>query len=146
MKLVLDTMVASELRRARTGRASPAFAAWAEAAPLAKAFISVITLHEMEVGCLLTERRDPTQGLVYRDWLEMLVEAFEGRVVPVSREVASAAAAFHVPDPAPFADALIAATAVVLGASVATRNVGDFARFEVPLVNPWDGPEAWTGG
>jgi predicted nucleic acid-binding protein len=138
MKLVLDTMVASELRRARTGRADPAFAAWAESAPLADSYLSVVTLHEMEVGCLLTARRDPAQGLVHRHWLDSLTDAFDGRVVDVDREIALTAAGYHVPDPAPLADALIAATASVLGASLATRNTRDFARFGQRLVNPWD--------
>lgn len=137
MKLVLDTVVASELRRVRTGRADPAFAAWAEAAPLAEAFISVVTLHEMEVGCLLTARKDPARAQVYSAWLATLAEAFEGRIVDVTRPIASTAAAYHVPDPAPFADALIGATAAYLNATLATRNTGDFTRFPIPTINPW---------
>jgi len=132
-------MVASELRRARSGRCAPQFETWSEAAQLSEAFISVITLHELEVGCLLTERNDPATGLMYRDWLETLAVAFEGRIVSVNRSIALLAAGYHVPTPAPLADSLIAATAVVLEATVATRNTGDFARFGVPLVNPWDG-------
>ncbi|MDR0365713.1 MAG: type II toxin-antitoxin system VapC family toxin [Bifidobacteriaceae bacterium] len=138
MRLVLDTVVASELRRARTGKADPAFAAWAEAISLSQAYLSVVTLHEIEVGCLLTARKDPTRALVYSTWLADLAQAFEGRIIDVTRPIASAAAAYHVPDPAPFADALIGATAASLNAAIATRNVTDFARFGLPVVNPWD--------
>ncbi|MDR2564840.1 MAG: PIN domain-containing protein [Bifidobacteriaceae bacterium] len=145
MRLLLDTMVASELRRARSGKADPVFAAWAEAAPLDQAFLSVITLHELEVGCLLTARKDPAQGLVYSRWLGTLAEAFDGRIVDVTREVASIAAAYHVPDPAPFADALIGAAAAALKAGIATRNVSYFARFGLAVVNPWD-ESTWSGG
>ena len=60
------------------------------------------------------------------------------RVLPVDEAVARRAAALHVPDPAPFRDALIGATALVEGMTVVTRNVRDFERFEgIELVNPW---------
>jgi predicted nucleic acid-binding protein len=104
---------------------------------LAQAFVSVVTVHEMERGVLLTARKDPARGAVYRAWLEDLLEAFEGRVLSLTSAAAKVAAAFHVPDPAPLADALIAGTAKEAGLTVATRNVSDFARFDVPLVNPW---------
>ncbi|MDR1442817.1 MAG: type II toxin-antitoxin system VapC family toxin [Bifidobacteriaceae bacterium] len=136
-RLLLDTPVTSELRRARRPGADPAFRAWAEQTDLAQAFVSVVTVHEMERGVLLTARKDPARGAVYRAWLEDLLEAFEGRVLSLTSAAAKVAAAFHVPDPAPLADALIAGTAKEAGLTVATRNVSDFARFDVPLVNPW---------
>ena len=64
--------------------------------------------------------------------------AFADRFLPVTTDLARRAAAMHVPDPAPFRDALIAATARVHGISVVTRNVRDFERFEgVGVINPW---------
>jgi predicted nucleic acid-binding protein len=52
--------------------------------------------------------------------------------------VARRAAALHVPDQAPFRDALIAATAIEHDMAVVTRNVKDFARFDgLDVVNPW---------
>jgi predicted nucleic acid-binding protein len=58
--------------------------------------------------------------------------------LPVDDQVARRAAAFHVPDPAPFRDALIGATALVHGLSVVTRNTRDFERFAgLQVVNPW---------
>ena len=44
----------------------------------------------------------------------------------------------HVPDPRPVRDALIAATALVHGMSVATRNVADFAPTGAKIIDPWD--------
>ena len=136
--LLLDTMVTSELRRARHRDADPAFARWAASTDLTTAYVSVITLHEMWRGVRLTERKDPATGAVYRTWLEDLVEAFHGRVLDLTADAAVLSAAYHVPDPAPLADALIAGTAAVHGLTVATRNTADFRRFGVPLVNPWD--------
>ncbi|HET6951112.1 MAG TPA: type II toxin-antitoxin system VapC family toxin [Acidimicrobiales bacterium] len=136
---VLDTNVVSELRRARSGRADPGVLDWAAGVPPARMFLSSITLHELEHGVLLAERNDPASGALLRRWLDgSVTAAFAGRVLPVDEAVARRAAAFHVPDPAPFRDALIGATAVVYGLAVVTRNAKDFARLDgVGVVNPW---------
>jgi predicted nucleic acid-binding protein len=136
---LLDTNVVSELRKARAGKANPGVTAWATGVPAAFMFMSVISLHELEHGVLLAERRDPAQGHVLRQWLERSVAtAFADRFLPVDEQVARQAAALHVPDPAPFRDAFIAATALVHTMTVVTRNVSDFSRFEgVEVHNPW---------
>ena len=63
---LLDTNVISELRKARAGKADRHVAAWAAPIPLTQFFVSVITLHELEMGVLLAERRDPRQGRLLR--------------------------------------------------------------------------------
>lgn len=135
---LLDTNLVSELRRARTGRAEPRVIAWAERQPVAALFLSAVTLFELELGVLLAGRRDAAQGRALRAWLDgQVLPAFTGRILPVDAAVAIRAAALHVPDPASERDALIAATALVHGFRVVTRNSGDFLRTGVGLVNPW---------
>jgi hypothetical protein len=136
---LLDTNVVSDLRKAKAGKANPGVTAWAEGVPPAFLFVSVISVHELEHGVLLVERRDPAQGRILRQWLDRSVShAFAGRFVPVDEQVARQAAALHVPDPAPFRDAFIAATAMVHAMTVVTRNVGDFSRFDgLDVQNPW---------
>ena len=136
---LLDTNVVSELRKVSSGRADPNVAAWAKAVPSGQLFISVVTLHELEHGVLLAERSDPRSGAILRRWLdESVARAFDGRVLPVDEAVARLAAAFHVPDPAPFRDALIGATAITHGLVMVTRNERDFHRFPgIRLLNPW---------
>ena len=136
---LLDTNVVSELRKVRAGRADPGVAAWAVGVQSARMFISSITLHELEHGVLIAERTDPTRGAVLRRWLdESVTTAFEQRTLPVDEDVARRAAALHVPDPAPFRDALIGATALVHRLVLVTRNVRDFERFPgSQVVNPW---------
>jgi predicted nucleic acid-binding protein len=64
--------------------------------------------------------------------------AFEGRIVDVDIAVALRSAALHVPNPSPVADALIAATALVHGMTLITRNVLDFEQMGVEIINPWN--------
>ena len=84
------------------------------------------------------ERRDARQGAALRGWMKgFLLPTFANRILSVDEAVARACAALHVPDPAPIPDSLIAATALVHGLTVATRNTGDFGRLGVPVLNPW---------
>ncbi len=78
------------------------------------------------------------QGAMFRTWLERhVIPAFSGRVIPVDAVVARRGAQLHVPDLRPALDALIAATALVHGLKVVTRNVADFANTSMEIVNPW---------
>jgi predicted nucleic acid-binding protein len=136
---LLDTNVVSELRKVRAGKANRGVVEWAAGVPSAQMFISVITLHELEHGVLLAERADPARGALLRRWLDdSVARAFDQRVIAVDELVARRAAALHVPDPAPFRDALIGATALVHGLIMVTRNETDFRRFlGLEVVNPW---------
>jgi predicted nucleic acid-binding protein len=132
---LLDTNVVSALRRPQM--APPSLVAWAGSVAVENLFVSVITLYELELGIRRVERRDPPQGRVLRLWLERHVNAhFHGRILPIDDIIAARAAALQVPDPRPERDTFIAATALVHGLTVVTRNVRDFAP--VATVNPWD--------
>jgi predicted nucleic acid-binding protein len=137
--LLLDTNVVSELRKVRAGKADPNVARWSETLKTSDLFVSIITIHELEIGVLLAELRDPQQGTFLRSWLDSLVlPAFEGRILPIDSTVARRAARLHVPDPKPINDAYIVATALVHGITLATRNLADFKATGASLLNPWD--------
>lgn len=140
MRIVLDTHVVSELRKARLGRADPRVLRWAASLDADDLFVSVITLLELELGVLQIERRDAAQGAVLRRWLEQAVlPEFAERSLSVDAAVARCCARLHLPGPRSERDALIAATALVHGMTVATRNVIDFEPMGVPVCNPWAG-------
>ena len=142
MMFILDTNVVSELRKVRLGKADANVVAWAENANAADLFVSAITILELELGVLSVERKDATQGAMLRAWLEQQVlPEFDGRILSIDTIVAQNCARLHVPNKRSERDALIAATALVHGMTVVTRNVADFSPTGVAVLNPWEAPQ-----
>ena len=139
MMYVLDTNVVSELRKVRIGKADLNVASWAKSVDAADLFVSAITIMELELGVLSIERKDATQGAMLRAWLDQhVLPEFSGRTLSIDTAVALRCARLHVPDKHGERDALIAATALVHGMTVVTRNVADFQSTGVNILNPWD--------
>jgi len=133
---ILDTNVVSELRKAK--KADQNVTKWAQPLPSATLYISVISLLELEIGILLVERRDKEQGAILRAWMNRhVLPTFSGRILAIDTTVAQRCAALHVPNPRSDRDALIAATALVHGLTIATRNLADFEGMGVDALNPW---------
>lgn len=135
---VIDTNVVSELQKIKSGRADPQVCRWSSVTNVEAMYLSAVTIYELEIGVLLLDRRDPAQSLALRGWLDgVLPTVFADRVLAVDGKVARRCAALNVPNPCSFRDALIAATALVHGMTVVTRNVRDFERTGVEIFNPW---------
>lgn len=133
---ILDTNVVSELRKGR--KAHQNVRTWAQKLPAASLYLSAISILELEIGILLIERRDGKQGTVLRAWMDKhVLPTFAGRVLAIDTTVAQRCASLHVPNPKSDRDALIAATALVHGMTIATRNVSHFQPMGVALVDPW---------
>ncbi|WP_458756549.1 type II toxin-antitoxin system VapC family toxin [Afipia sp. TerB] len=140
MSYLLDTNVVSELRKIGDGKADARVAAWVDTEDAESFFISAITILELERGVLGIQRRDAAQGARLRAWLDNHVRPeFAGRILPIDDQIATRCAHLHIPDRRNEVDALIAATALVHGLTVATRNVQDFEGTGVVVVNPWQG-------
>jgi predicted nucleic acid-binding protein len=135
---LLDTNVVSELRKGKTGKVDRNVSAWAKGVSVPTLFLSAISILELEIGILLIERRDRSQGAILRSWMEdYVLPTFNGRILAVDTPVARRCAGLHVPTPRSNRDSIIAATAIVHGMTVVTRNVSDFEPTGVAIINPW---------
>lgn len=137
--IVLDTNVLSELLAPNP---SPAVVSWLAAQPAAAVFTTAVTEAEILYGLALLpdgRRRQALEAAVRPVFSEDLA----GRVLAFDREAAASYAAIAarrraIGRPISQFDAQIAAIAVSRGASIATRNVADFAETGAPVINPWD--------
>lgn len=133
---LLDTNVVSALRRRSSANAN--VWRWAESVDTARQSISAITILELEKGVLLADRKDQAKAKIFRAWLDQqVVPGFRGRIIAIDETIAKRCAALHVPDPMSDMDSLIAATALSRDLTLVTRNVMDFSRARVRVLNPW---------
>ena len=136
---LLDTNVISELRKAKTSKANKHVISWAKSVSTTSLFISVITILELETGILLIERRDHKQGALLRAWMNNhVLPSFADRTLAINTAIAQRCAQLHVPDPQSDRDALIAATALMHGMILVTRNIADFKSTGLTVLNPWE--------
>ena len=135
MSYLLDTNIVSELRK-RT--ANPGVTAWFNAAPSADLFVSALTIGEIRRGVERLRRKDEAQALVIEHWLTGLRTIYRDHIVSIDSEIADRWGRLNVPERLPAIDGLLAATALVRGWTLVTRNTGDFARSGVRLLNPWE--------
>lgn len=130
---LLDTNVVSELRKPKP---HGAVLAWFRGVEDAQLFLSAVTLGEIQAGIEITRQQDPDKAQAIEHWLNQLAAAYN--VLPMD------AAAFriwaklmHHQSNTVYEDAMIAATAQVNKLTVVTRNMADFKRFDVALLNPF---------
>jgi predicted nucleic acid-binding protein len=136
---LVDTNIISEMRMVQSGRGNPGVRRWSKETKEHLLYLSDISVLESETGILLMQRKDPAQAQMLRDWLYgQVLPSFAGRILGVNTEIALRCAPMHVPVMAPYRDALIAATALVHGFTVVTRNEKDFVPMGVKVLNPWE--------
>ena len=135
MTFLADTNVLSELRKRE--RADERVRAWTAAHGWGAIHTSWIAIAEMKRGAALVARRDPAQAAALEKWISEVVDRLNDRVFPVERSVAEAWASLMIPNTRPAMDTLIAATALVHGLTLATRNVRDFVGSGIGVIDPW---------
>lgn len=133
---LLDTNVVSELRKARP---HGSVLAWFNATPESDLFVSAVTLGEIQRGIELTRDQSPAKAQEITLWADRL--AATHNILPMDAQTFRVwAQLMHHQSDALFEDAMIAATARVHQLTVVTRNTRDFARFKLPLLDPFSQP------
>ncbi len=133
---LIDTNVISEIRKG--SRANPAVRAWFQQHSTNAHFLSVLTLGEIRRGIEQARVRDANKAAVFEKWVSEVITIFEGRILSIGQPEAEIWGRMSLQERLPDADGLIAATALAHGLTVATRNVKDFVRIGVEVVNPWN--------
>jgi predicted nucleic acid-binding protein len=136
VSFLLDTNVISEARRRRP---DANVVAWLKRADSSTLWISVLSLGEIAKGAAQCAARDRAQAAVYYEWLVLVRSHYADRTVEIDHAIAEAWGRLAAKRPLPVIDGLLAATALVRGLTLVTRNVGDVADLGVPVLNPWDG-------
>lgn len=131
---LLDTNVVSELRRPRP---HGGVRAWVESSAAEAMYLSVLVLGEIRRGVERLRPRDPTQAESLERWLAALEGGFADRILAIDEVIAHAWGRLHATDPLPPVDGLLAATALVNGLTVVTRDTTAFERIGVPYLDPW---------
>lgn len=135
MRYLLDTNILSELRKANPNQR---VVRWYDATSDADMHLSVMTIGEFRKGLARLRRKDPERAAGLALWLDRLLAPYESRVLPITPEIANVWGELNDPEPLPIIDAFIAATAIVHDMVLVTRNVKDFQRTGVRLLNPFD--------
>jgi predicted nucleic acid-binding protein len=136
---LLDTNVLSEIRKGDAAHAP--VRQWLSGVAAEDLYISVLTLGEIRRGVERVRlRRDHDQAHRLDAWLVRLETAYVGRVLPIDVSVADLWGRLQVPDPLPVVDALLAATAIVHGLTLVTRNVSDVQRTAARVLDPFVPP------
>lgn len=137
MTLLVDTNVVSELRKG--DRAHATVREWYQGVEDGDIHLSALVMGELRRGVELVRKRDTTQANALDRWLTRLVSLHADRILPVDRAVAEEWGRLAARRTASMADTLMAATALVHGLILVTRNVNDVAWTGVPWLNPFAG-------
>jgi hypothetical protein len=134
VSFLLDTNVVSETRRKAP---DPRVVAWVSQADPSDLFISAMTLGEIAKGVALRAKQSPAQAGL-EQWLAATRIEYANRIVTIDADIAEAWGRLDAKRNLPVVDGLLAATALVRGMTLVTRNVRDVAGAGITLLNPWN--------
>ncbi|MDQ3465195.1 MAG: type II toxin-antitoxin system VapC family toxin [Actinomycetota bacterium] len=137
MSFLVDTNVLSEARKPR--RADLGVTSWLASSPPEQLYLSVLVIGEVRRGADALARRDPRQAAVFADWLLTVRRDYAERILPVTEAIADQWGRMNAVRRLPAIDGLMAATAVVHGLTLVTRNERAVDGSGAQTFNPFSG-------
>ena len=139
MNYLIDTNIISEIRKG--GRCDPNVSAWYASLADEDLFLSTLVLGEIRKGVELARARDPAKAAALERWLRQVETAFDGRVLGIDNAVSDQWGRMCAIRPIPVIDGLLAATAVINGLTLVTRNDRDITGLGAVVLNPFQNGE-----
>jgi len=133
---LVDTDVLSEVRKGARGNAE--LQRWWAPLKAEEIHLSVLVLGEIRKGIEGRRKTDLAQVNVLERWLEQLEHVYEDKILAVDARIADVWGRLQVPNPLPIIDGLMAATALVHGLVLVTRNVKDVQAAGCRCLNPFE--------
>jgi toxin FitB len=130
---LLDTNIVSELRKLRP---HGSVIAWIERIPDSDLFLSAVTLGEIQAGIEITREQDPKKAAEIESWLDQVATSYNILSMDTST-FRLWAKLMHRQSDSVYEDTMIASTALIHRLILVTRNVRDFERFQIRLLNPF---------
>lgn len=140
VKYLLDTNILSELRKPRP---ETRVLKWFQEVNADTLFVSVLTIGEIVQGLYKIHSTDPAKSAQLNQWLSLLNQQFKNKIIEIDVTIAETwgrinGEVMQNGPPLNAIDGLLAATSIVHNMTLVTRNVRDFNRATVNLLNPWE--------
>jgi len=130
---LLDINIVSELRKPRP---NPKVVDWLQDVEDSNLHLSAATVGEIQAGIEVTRTQDPVKAEELESWADQVADSYN--VLAMDAACSRRWAKLMHRQSSTVEDAMIAATALVHDLTVVTRNVRDFSRFDVRVLNPFE--------
>jgi predicted nucleic acid-binding protein len=132
---LIDTNIISEVRKG--ARCDARVSAWYASIADEDLFLSTLVLGEIRKGVELARPRDSAKAAALERWLREVEGAFDGRVLGIDNAVSDQWGRMSAIRPVPVIDGLLAATALINGLTLVTRNDRDVSGLGATVLNPF---------
>jgi hypothetical protein len=136
LSFLLDINVLSEVQKG--GQCDGAVKEWWDATDVMDVYLSVMVPGEIQRGIEKMFRKNSARARLFESWLNSVEEEFQGRILKVDLETARMWGKMTSKRTLPLVDSLLAATSMVHGLILVTRNTKDIQDTGVSYLNPFE--------